>query len=529
MRIEAMSTAALQQREKQLDSQIAYAKKVQQQTSQRLAHAKMLAQAAAAAAQLPDLSSAFASGVTPAPKKSQGSGASKSTQTAQRAAQAYNQLSQSIIQMQSALSPTTAAYAQYNKTVADAHKEAEAMIAANPRQTAQAHAMEAAVQGLAAARLKASLADAKQQAQLKQSHALQDQANVILQQQAREVQEVQAEQQAGLITEYTARQKIIAIHHRSADALQEIVDKYLALARATGNPQIIQNAENLAAHVERLKLSVNDATKALKSGFEGGLESALEGLATRTMTVRQAFVELAQSVARSLAQVAARALASKATDAISSLLGHGKKSSSIGEGATKLAGAGAAVAAGGAVVMAAATSLMAAATALKVTQAFGGGGGAGGSSLSGIASMALNTLFEFDEGGYTGAGGKHQVAGIVHAGEGVLSQADMAALGGPVGFAALRYMLRGYADGGYVHPLANAPSPADLGFTAPAPLKLRMPEPAQRAAAPAVGVRIVNAIDEDYVINAMQSSAGETLIKNVIARNATLLKQTVKS
>jgi hypothetical protein len=66
----------------------------------------------------------------------------------------------------------------------------------------------------------------------------------------------------------------------------------------------------------------------------------------------------------------------------------------------------------------------------------------------------------YAEGGYTGPGGKYRVAGVVHAGEGVLSQAEVGKLGGPAGFDRLRSiiadrealttMIRGYAEGGIV-------------------------------------------------------------------------------
>ena len=57
----------------------------------------------------------------------------------------------------------------------------------------------------------------------------------------------------------------------------------------------------------------------------------------------------------------------------------------------------------------------------------------------------------FAEGGYTGAGGKYEVAGVVHKGEGVLSQRDMAALGGVGAFESFRSSLHsGYAEGGAV-------------------------------------------------------------------------------
>ncbi|EED37342.1 phage tail tape measure protein, lambda family [Stenotrophomonas sp. SKA14] len=55
----------------------------------------------------------------------------------------------------------------------------------------------------------------------------------------------------------------------------------------------------------------------------------------------------------------------------------------------------------------------------------------------------------FDSGGFTGHGGRLEPAGIVHKGEGVFSQDDMRALGGPSAFQALRASLRrGYDAGG---------------------------------------------------------------------------------
>jgi hypothetical protein len=77
----------------------------------------------------------------------------------------------------------------------------------------------------------------------------------------------------------------------------------------------------------------------------------------------------------------------------------------------------------------------------------------------------------FATGGYTGAGGKYEPAGIVHRGEGVLSQEDIAALGGPSGFHALRDAIQsgtlnawaGFANGGFVSgPVLAAPDYANF-------------------------------------------------------------------
>jgi hypothetical protein len=67
---------------------------------------------------------------------------------------------------------------------------------------------------------------------------------------------------------------------------------------------------------------------------------------------------------------------------------------------------------------------------------------------TGLANVAK--IAGFSEGGYTGPGGKYQPAGIVHAGEVVWNQKDVAAVGGPSRANAMR---PSYADGGIV---ANA-------------------------------------------------------------------------
>lgn len=73
----------------------------------------------------------------------------------------------------------------------------------------------------------------------------------------------------------------------------------------------------------------------------------------------------------------------------------------------------------------------------------------GGSSATGSGGW-LTGIFKglgFASGGYTGPGGKNTPAGIVHKGEVVFSQADVARMGGVAAVEALR---RGYANGGPV-------------------------------------------------------------------------------
>lgn len=67
-----------------------------------------------------------------------------------------------------------------------------------------------------------------------------------------------------------------------------------------------------------------------------------------------------------------------------------------------------------------------------------------------IAAQTVAGLAGYSEGGYTGQGGKYEPAGIVHRGEVVFSQADIARLGGVGVVEAMRLGHKGYADGGIV-------------------------------------------------------------------------------
>jgi tape measure domain-containing protein len=102
-----------------------------------------------------------------------------------------------------------------------------------------------------------------------------------------------------------------------------------------------------------------------------------------------------------------------------------------------------------------------------------------GSAAGGTGTGILGTIgsfFGFAGGGYTGDGGKYEPAGVVHKGEGVLSQREVRAIGGPSGFQSLRESINrygadflhtlplpGYAEGGMV---GMTPSYAGYGSAA---------------------------------------------------------------
>ncbi|WP_169833514.1 glucosaminidase domain-containing protein [Methylobrevis pamukkalensis] len=113
--------------------------------------------------------------------------------------------------------------------------------------------------------------------------------------------------------------------------------------------------------------------------------------------------------------------------------------------------------------------------ASAIGAAFGGGvaslslsAGAVGAMPAGVS--AYGTGWSFDGGGYTGPGGRYEPKGIVHAGEVVWNQDDVARHGGPQVVDAMRRGLPGYANGGIVNDngaswggWAAAPAPAASG------------------------------------------------------------------
>lgn len=83
---------------------------------------------------------------------------------------------------------------------------------------------------------------------------------------------------------------------------------------------------------------------------------------------------------------------------------------------------------------------------------------------TGLASVAKINGVQFAEGGYTGPGGKMKPAGIVHAGEVVWNQEDVARVGGPARANAMRptapyrhSVIPAYQDGGLVSNSISSP------------------------------------------------------------------------
>lgn len=234
---------------------------------------------------------------------------------------------------------------------------------------------------------------------------LQAQVDRVFAEQSRQESSIQAQQQAGLISEIGARQQIIDLHARTATEVEKLLPQMQQLAEVTGDPAAIERVKDLQAQLEQTKYTANELSNALKSGFEAGLAGALEGLATGTMTLQEAATSFITSIASSMAQVASQNLAQMATDSLGGLFSSGAEAAAETAGATATAAAitsastagaaamGTGITAGGttaATAMAAAITSAgtAAATAMATAIATAGAASSTTSTLSSVASVA---------------------------------------------------------------------------------------------------------------------------------------------
>ncbi|WP_180039310.1 tape measure protein [Acinetobacter sp. YH12100] len=139
----------------------------------------------------------------------------------------------------------------------------------------------------------------------------------------------------------------------------------------------------------------------------------------------------------------------------------------------------------------------------------------------------------YANGGYTGHGGKYDPAGIVHKGEGVLTQEEVKALGGPQGFEDLRKSIRrGYATGGLVadtHRVGMGAMNAinnggNIQAEKQAQANVKAGGAGQQSQSPQF--TIINQIEQDDIVgNYMRGAAGGQIVLNLIKANPSEFKR----
>lgn len=226
----------------------------------------------------------------------------------------------------------------------------------------------------------AGVADINNLVAIEQSRArlaeVQAQVDAAFEQQTRGESSIQADREAGLISEIGARRELVALHGQTATAVEKLLPEMRALAEATGDPAAIARVQKITDEVAKLKITADATGQALRAGFESGLTRALEGLIDGTLTLRGALSALFADMARSMAQLAAQNLAQEATAGLVRLFGGGAGSqgAELVTGAAAVTSSATALAAAGGTLVAGAAAITAAAATLTGSGAASGGG-----------------------------------------------------------------------------------------------------------------------------------------------------------
>lgn len=234
-------------------------------------------------------------------------------------------------------------------------------------------------------------------------YEIQQRINDAIADEADKLRELSLQRNADQIDQVTFEEEKALLHAKTLDRLQLIKDGYEDLRQAEGN--WLSGAAAAWANYQQEASNYAQQMGSAVGGVIGGFEDAWVKFTT---TGKLSFTDLTRSVLADLARIAARQATMGIANAFASMWG-------------------------------------------------GGVTAAGNQAVTSGTSSINNELFQkmrlgggYSSGGYTGNGGVNEPAGVVHKGEVVWSQADVARAGGVGIVEAMRQGLRGYADGGPV-------------------------------------------------------------------------------
>ncbi|WP_329813113.1 phage tail tape measure protein [Stenotrophomonas sp. SMYL36] len=232
-------------------------------------------------------------------------------------------------------------------------------------------------------------------------YEIQQRINEAIADEAEKLRELSLQRNADQIDQITFEEERTLLHAKTLDRLQIIKSGYDELQQAEGSWLAGASAAwaNYQQEAGNAARQMGDVVGSAIGGFE-------DAWVKFTTTGKLSFSDLTKSVLADLARIAARQAAMGIVNMFASAWG-------------------------------------------------GGVTAAGNQAVTSGTSSINNQLFQnmrggYNTGGYTGDGGVHQPAGVVHKGEVVWSQRDVARAGGVEVVEAMRKGLKGYDSGGAV-------------------------------------------------------------------------------
>lgn len=351
---------------------------------------------------------------------------------------------------------------------------------------------------------------------------------------AREQERIQTLVQTGLISEWEGQNRIVTLYRDKGAVIAAMLPQMEAMAQALGDPEAIAGVERIRAELERMQATTSVLQQQLGQTFTGSLSEALHSLATNTRDLGAAVQGFLLSMADGLARMSSEMLAQEAWSRIQGLFNSGGEdggpeaeqsaaaaataaaASALGTAAGVvtggaqatttaaglLSGAGNTVALSAGLVSAAARDLQAAAAAMAMVNAAGAASGGG-----------------FAEGGYTGPGGKYQLAGYVHRGEYVMPQETVREYGLPLLRALHHRKLPAERFAGVSLPRVSVPAAPRYSFAEGGLAGGNLP-------APQVNTRVFNYLDPDHLAQALATSPSfEHVVVNTVIDNGGTIRQ----
>ncbi|KOE31385.1 tail protein [Aggregatibacter actinomycetemcomitans D17P-3] len=156
-----------------------------------------------------------------------------------------------------------------------------------------------------------------------QVDGVQNEINRLYQSQSAAEQRIQTQVQVGVISQIEGQRQLKALYAETVAELEKQIPILEKLAQLPGvQGQAAKGLlDDMKLKIAELNSAGDDLEKTFKEGLTQGLQSSIVGLAKGTMTLRDAMLNLANTVLNAIIQLEAKRLAMQLTGAGSSLLG----------------------------------------------------------------------------------------------------------------------------------------------------------------------------------------------------------------
>ena len=156
-----------------------------------------------------------------------------------------------------------------------------------------------------------------------QVDGVQNEINRLYQNQSTQEQRIQAQVQVGLISHLEGQQQLKALYGETVAELEKQIPVLEKLAQMPGaQGEAAKNSlEDMKIKIAELKNAGNDLEKTFKEGLTEGLQTSIVGLAKGTMTLREAVLNLTNTILDAMIRIAAQQLVTQVTSSAGSWWG----------------------------------------------------------------------------------------------------------------------------------------------------------------------------------------------------------------